>query len=195
MQETLATGEGALVVFYAPWCGHCHTAVPSVKEAATELKSSGVRVVAIDGQQSPRTAAHLGVRGYPTILWLQMTKQPDGEEAIAMAQYNGARDAASLIKFAKAADTASKLKSKLPKGEAVAEAATGKEGTEAKTADTATPEAAEEKKGSKLGASKLGASKMAAGGSAPQGVQKAKMPAEAASEAAEPAEKTAAAAA
>ena len=67
------------------------------------------------------------------------------------ADYNGPRDAASLVKFAKAASAATAIKSKLPTGAGgVDEAA-------------ARPE-------SKLGESKVGGSS----------VQKAKLPAEAA---------------
>jgi len=191
LQEALSAGEGVLVVFYAPWCGHCHTVVPAVKEAATELKAEGLRVAAIDGQQSPRTAAHLGVRGYPTIMWLQTVQQPSGEDAIAMANYNGPRDAASLVKFVKAAHAASAVKSKMPKGaapeSAVTAATEGGEATkkaEAGEAPATEPEVvADAPKGeSKLSGSKLGGSKLA-GGAAGGGIQRAKMPAQAEAEA------------
>jgi len=188
LQELLETGAGVMVVFYAPWCKHCHTIVPDVKEAATQLKASGVRIAAIDGQSSPRTAASLGVRGYPTIMWLQKVKQEDGEDAIAMANYNGARDAPSLVKFATAANTAASMKSKLPQGESAATASVA--------GGDAAPAAAGTKPESKLGASKLGASKVGASkvaggeGTAGAGVQKAKMPAEAAAEPTKPAQET-----
>jgi len=175
LQELLESGDGILVTFFAPWCGHCKTMVKDFKEAATTLKEAGIKVAAIDGQASPQVAQQLGVRGYPTIKWLQLVpSENDAEPALGMADYNGARDAASFVEFAKAAAAASGLKSKLPKGD------------ESKGAD------GEAKPESKLGASKVGGSKIGAskvgGGAAVEGVQKAKMPAEAAAEETKPAQ-------
>ena len=185
LQELLQGGKGVLVAFHAPWCGHCKTMVPAFKEAATTLKESGISVAAIDGQANAGLAQQLGVRAYPTIYWLQLTEQAGEEKpALGLAAYNGPRETAAFVEFAKAAHTQAGLKSKLPKGEAEA------------TAEDATAEAkpAEPKAASKLGASKLGGSKIGASklaeGSAPTGVQKAKMPAEAAAAPTEPAQET-----
>ena len=151
LQEVLEDGKGALVAFHAPWCGHCKTMIPALKEAASMLKADGVPVLAIDGQSSPELAAQLGVRAYPALKWLKLVSGSNEDEvALGSADYNGPRDAASLVKFAKAASAATAIKSKLP---------TGAEGVEA----AARPE-------SKLGESKVGGSS----------VQKAKLPAEAA---------------
>lgn len=152
LQEVLEGGKGALVAFHAPWCGHCKTMIPALKEAASTLKADGVPVLAIDGQSSPELAAQLGVRAYPALKWLKLVSGSNEDEvALGSADYNGPRDAASLVKFAKAASAATAIKSKLPTGaDGVDEAA-------------ARPE-------SKLGESKVGGSS----------VQKAKLPAEAA---------------
>ena len=51
-----------------------------------------VRVAAVDGQASPAVAQQLGVRGYPTIMWLHMaTKEGDEQPTITIAPHNGRR--------------------------------------------------------------------------------------------------------
>ena len=181
LNELLESGEGLLINFYAPWCGHCKTMVPAYKEAATTLKESGVRLVAMDGQDHPGIARQLGVRGFPSLKWLKL----EGEQLV-VAEYQGGRDAASIVRFAQAASKAGALRSKLGQGagieggdaEAEAAPAAAAAGEETVTAEVK-PEGGAAK--SKLGASKVGGSKVAAAHeeAKPIGVQKAKMPAEA----------------
>ena len=107
--------------------------VPEFKKAAEQLKDS-VTFAAVDCQTSQTICQQLGVRGYPTIKWLQLarrlasiqrapqhalpvgpvvTRRPsnrgliwqveqEGENVLAMADYQGQRDAVSIVKFAQA---------------------------------------------------------------------------------------------
>lgn len=137
-----ADGQGMLVAFTAPWCKHCRDLVPELKSAATQLKGRGVRVVAINTQTSRALAASFDVRMLPTLKWLQ----PVGDQ-LAMAEYQGARDAASMVRFAQTA------------GMAIEEQMADR----VKDASKAATAAADEKaaRGSKIGMSKMGKSKAA----------------------------------
>ena len=179
LSDLLEAGKGLLVVFHAPWCGHCKTLVPALKEAATKLKEQGVTVAAVDGQMSPQVAQQLGVRGYPALKWLQVT-----DEALLVADHNGARTADAIVAFASAAAKASEDK-------AAAQSAGGEAPEEA---PKEAPQAEAEPPKSKLSQSKLAGSKVgetaAAGkeaakdGESKVGIAKAKAPEEAGAEAA-----------
>ena len=144
LNDALKEGNPVLVVFHAPWCGHCKTMVPAVKEAATTLKAEvpEMTVMSIDGQVSPMVVRQLGVQAYPTVLWLQLGDQ------LTLAEYPGQRDAASLVEFVKGVP-------------AKIEEAKAAKAAEAGAADAGQAgEAAAAAAGSKLGESKVGQSKV-----------------------------------
>ena len=51
----------------AAWCGPCKTAAPVVESIAKNAVGK-LKVVVIDGGESPDLVAKLGVRGFPTFL-------------------------------------------------------------------------------------------------------------------------------
>ena len=148
LNDALKEGNPVLVVFHAPWCGHCKTMVPAVKEAATALKAEvpDTTVMAIDGQVSPAVVKQLGVQAYPSVLWLQLGDQ------LMLAEHAGARDAASLVQFVKG------VPAKIEEAK-VARAAEA--GGEAAAAEGGAAAAGSKLGESKVGQSKVGASKLA----------------------------------
>lgn len=64
--EVLKSDVPVFVDFWAPWCGPCRMIGPHVEALATEYKGT-VKVVKINTQNNPRTAAQLGVRGIPAL--------------------------------------------------------------------------------------------------------------------------------
>ncbi|HEY9227028.1 MAG TPA: thioredoxin domain-containing protein [Gemmatimonadaceae bacterium] len=70
--ETFATEVGAgtglvAVEFSAEWCGPCRVMTPIVEAVARELAPK-LRVLEMDADANPRTAARFGVRGLPSML-------------------------------------------------------------------------------------------------------------------------------
>lgn len=61
-------GTDVLVAFlYAPWCGHCHAAMPEVAAFERQLRPGQARVVRVDCEASPDIAAKRNVRAFPTV--------------------------------------------------------------------------------------------------------------------------------
>lgn len=98
---------GALVSFYAPWCGHCIKMVPDVKKAATMLKAKGITVAAVNSDNEPGLARSLGIQGFPAVKWVY-----DGQ----ITDYKGDRTALDLVQFAQQQHAISLIKAKLGEG-------------------------------------------------------------------------------
>jgi thioredoxin 1 len=65
--EVLKSGNAVLVDFSAVWCGPCKKLEPVVHEIAAEY-AGRLKVVKVDVDHSPGTAAKFGVLSIPTIL-------------------------------------------------------------------------------------------------------------------------------
>jgi len=78
------------VKFYAPWCGHCKSLAPTWEQAATNLKGV-LPVVKVDCTSEQSLCGRYGVKGYPTLKVFKNKKDVD---------YNGGRDAKSIVNFA-----------------------------------------------------------------------------------------------
>ena len=61
---------------WAPWCGPCHMIAPIIDQLATEL-AGRVRVVKLNVDDNPRTAARFGLRSIPTLLVLKDGREVD----------------------------------------------------------------------------------------------------------------------
>lgn len=94
--DQITKSEMVLVEFYAPWCGHCKSAVPDVKKAATALKGV-VKVAAVDADAHRDLGQRFAIQGFPTFKFLVDGKPVD---------MNGGRTAKELVDFALAQATA-----------------------------------------------------------------------------------------
>lgn len=65
--EVLKSKEPVIVDFFAEWCGPCKAMAPALDQVATEMAGK-VKIVKIDVDQNPNTAAKYGIRAMPTLM-------------------------------------------------------------------------------------------------------------------------------
>ena len=63
-----------LMMFYAPWCGHCKTLKPDWVEASTQMPKS-FTMGALDCTQHSGTCSAVGASSYPTLKYFQPLKE------------------------------------------------------------------------------------------------------------------------
>lgn len=84
-----------LVMFYAPWCGHCKTLEPIWNQVAQSLVDTNIRVGRLDCTRFTSVATEFSVRGFPTILFIK------GHKTV---EYKGDRLREDIVAFARRMD-------------------------------------------------------------------------------------------
>jgi len=75
-QDVEGSPVPVLVDAWAPWCGPCHMIAPVIDQLAAEL-AGRVRVVKLNVDENPRTAARFDLRSIPTLLVLKGGREVD----------------------------------------------------------------------------------------------------------------------
>ena len=81
-------------MYYAPWCGHCKTAMPEFDKLASN-PPDGVKVVKIncDEDENKELAKAQNIQGFPTIRYYKNGMNGDFQE------YNGERTSDGFTQF------------------------------------------------------------------------------------------------
>ncbi|XP_035909527.1 LOW QUALITY PROTEIN: protein disulfide-isomerase A5 [Anopheles stephensi] len=83
-----------LVMFYAPWCGHCKRAKPEFARAADHFRDDPkTELAAVDCTRHSAVCSSYEVRGYPTIKYFSYLK--------TVQEYNGGRTETDFIAYLK----------------------------------------------------------------------------------------------
>lgn len=92
-EEVIKREPSLLIMFYAPWCGHCKNMKPEFAKAAQLLAEENIsaKVAALDCTVHTKAAERFNIRGYPTLKFFR--------EGQFRRNYEGNRTAQDMVKF------------------------------------------------------------------------------------------------
>ena len=98
-KEVYGADDVVMLVFYAPWCGHCKAMMPAWGDAAKKVAGPGsnIRFAKVDCTANERLCGRFGVRGYPTVKYFKAGPKTRGSQG---SDYNGGRTLDAFAAFA-----------------------------------------------------------------------------------------------
>ena len=95
-KEVIDNDKDVMLLFYAPWCGHCKALHPKYEEVAKKLKEKNpkLRLAKIDATENE--VESVSISGFPTVKFY-----PGDKKDKAPLDYNGDRSVEDIIKFIK----------------------------------------------------------------------------------------------
>jgi len=106
-RQKLRSKKHALVMFYAPWCGHCKATKPEFESAAEQLKEDyRLTLAAVNCVDNQNICKIYDVRGYPTFKYFNYHKRA--------TSYEGGRKAEDFVKYMRSYEPEPLLSTKIP---------------------------------------------------------------------------------
>ena len=93
-REVLENDKDVMLVFYAPWCGHCKKLLPEYEKAANKLKEKNPKVVLARMDATENEVEGVEITGFPTIKFY-----PGDKKDRRPKDYSGERTMDGIIKF------------------------------------------------------------------------------------------------
>ena len=82
--QWIAEHPNAALLFYAPWCQHCHAMLPRFREAA-RARAGRAAAGIVNCDDHPQLVSLYGLRGFPTLLHFRngdMEKEYQGDRQV-----------------------------------------------------------------------------------------------------------------
>merc|ERR1712048_1038351 len=89
--KALSQNDVLLVMFYAPWCGHCKKMKPSFAKASAVLKKEDIVLAQVDATALRDLAKSHGVSSFPTLKIFH--------EGVFAEEYEGGRSENDLVTY------------------------------------------------------------------------------------------------
>ncbi len=89
--EVIKSNNLWLILFYAPWCGHCKAFHPQFEKLAKSTKGL-FKIGAVNCEEERDLASKYKIDGFPTVLFF-------GEDKTKTVEYEGERKAEKIIDF------------------------------------------------------------------------------------------------
>lgn len=70
--------KAGLIMFKTDWCHFCKESLPEFKASAEMLEGKGVFFAVVDCDKSKRLAEKIGIKGFPTIFFVNKNGKLDG---------------------------------------------------------------------------------------------------------------------
>lgn len=89
----IGSSRKALVMFYAPWCGHCKNSKPAFASAAAKIAATYKDIVlgAVDATAERDFVSKYGIKGFPTFKYF--------ENGQLLKDYSGGRSEQDFLEF------------------------------------------------------------------------------------------------
>ena len=95
-KEVIDNDNDVMVVFYAPWCGHCKKLIPEYEKVAKKLKEKNPKLILAKMDATENEYEGLEVTSFPTIKFY-----PGNRKDQKPKNYSGDRTAKGIIEFLK----------------------------------------------------------------------------------------------